>query len=114
MYFTVFFSFDELHYGKYVSLYMKRIFFFDQHPPLGKQLIAGVAYLAGYTGNYTFSRIGGEYTEQLPIVWLRFVPALCGSLLAPCVYKLLLQVKLSRWTAMLGGFLVIFGNNSNE
>lgn len=57
------FRFDELHYGKYVSLYMKNIFFFEKHPPLGKQLIASAAYLAGYDGNYTFSKIGSEYTE---------------------------------------------------
>lgn len=56
------FRFDELHYGKYVSMYMRRTFFFDQHPPLGKQLIAAVAHLAGYSGNYTFSRIGSEYS----------------------------------------------------
>lgn len=42
--------FDELHYGKYVSLYMKGTFFFDSHPPLGKQLIAAAAYLAGFDG----------------------------------------------------------------
>lgn len=40
---------------------MKRTFFFDQHPPLGKQLVAGIAYLVGYSGNYTFSRIGSDY-----------------------------------------------------
>lgn len=57
------FSFDELHYGKYVSLYMKNIFFFEKHPPFGKQLIAGAAYLAGYDGNFTFNRIGSEYTS---------------------------------------------------
>lgn len=61
--FLTFFSFDELHYGKYVSMYMKNVFFFEKHPPLGKQLIAGVAYFTGYDGNYTFNKIGSEYTE---------------------------------------------------
>ncbi|CAH1391621.1 unnamed protein product [Nezara viridula] len=40
--------FDELHFGKYVGMYVKKIFFFDLHPPLGKLLISGVAYLAGF------------------------------------------------------------------
>lgn len=44
-------------------MYMKNVFFFEKHPPLGKQLIAGVAYFTGYDGNYTFNKIGSEYTE---------------------------------------------------
>lgn len=102
--------FDEMHYGKYVSLYMKNVFFFNQHPPLGKQLIAGAAFLAGYDGNYTFSKIGEEYTSNVPVFALRFVPALCGSLLAPVVYKLLLQMKVSRLVSILGGALIILDN----
>lgn len=102
--------FDELHYGKYVSLYIKRTFFFDQHPPFGKQLIAGAAYLAGYDGNYTFNRIGGEYTSNVPVFWLRSIPALCGCFLSPITYKLLLQLRLNTWTAFLGGLLIIFDN----
>ncbi|XP_053954474.1 protein O-mannosyltransferase 1 [Anastrepha ludens] len=103
--------FDELHYGKYISFYMRNIFFFDQHPPLGKQLIAAVAHAAsGYDGNYTFQHIGAEYSENVPIFWLRFVPALCGSALAPIVYKLLLAARLSEWFAFLGGLLVILDN----
>lgn len=102
--------FDELHFGKYVSLYVKRTFFFDQHPPLGKQLIAVAAHIAGYNGNYTFSRIGGEYTDAVPIFWLRTIPALCGSFLAPLAYKILLQLKCSVWTATTGGLLIIFEN----
>lgn len=54
--------FDELHYGKYVSLYNKNTFFFDQHPPLGKQLIAAVSGLIGF-GNYSFSKIGAPYND---------------------------------------------------
>ncbi|KAH8239976.1 hypothetical protein KR032_009886 [Drosophila birchii] len=103
--------FDELHYGKYISLYMRNIFFFDQHPPLGKQLIAGLVSLAGYDGNYTFSRIGASYSPQMPIFWFRFLPALCGSLLAPAVYKLLQEAKLSRWASAIGGLLVVLDNS---
>ncbi|XP_055383708.1 protein O-mannosyltransferase 1 [Condylostylus longicornis] len=103
--------FDELHYGKYVSLYMKNTFFFDQHPPFGKQLIAGLAHMIGYNGNYTFSRIGAEYTKNVPIFWLRLLPALCGSLLSPVTYEVLLEMKLNRWTALLGGLLIIFDNS---
>lgn len=42
--------FDELHYGRYAGLYQKRTFFFDSHPPLGKQLLALAGYLAGFQG----------------------------------------------------------------
>lgn len=90
---------------------MRKTFFFDQHPPLGKQLIAAVAHFTGYDGNFTFSRIGTEYGAAVPIFWLRFVPALCGSLLSPAVYKLLLEAQLNRWTALLGGVLIIFGTS---
>ncbi|XP_001353911.3 protein O-mannosyltransferase 1 [Drosophila pseudoobscura] len=103
--------FDELHYGKYIAHYMRNIFFFDQHPPLGKQLIAGLVSLAGYDGNYTFSRIGAAYAPDVPIFWFRFIPALCGSLLAPAVYRLLLEARLHRWAAALGGLLVVLDNS---
>jgi dolichyl-phosphate-mannose-protein mannosyltransferase len=46
---------------------MKNVFFFEKHPPLGKQLIASAAYLAGFDGNYTFSKIGSEYSEVMLI-----------------------------------------------
>lgn len=103
--------FDELHYGKYVSLYLKRTFFFDQHPPLGKQLIAAVSYLAGFNGNYTFAQIGSEYSEEVPIFWMRFVPAVCGSLLVSIVYHILRQLKLKTGTCLLGGILIILENS---
>lgn len=103
--------FDELHYGKYISLYLKRTFFFDQHPPLGKQLIAAMAYLGGFNGNYTFAQIGSEYSEDVPIFWMRLVPAICGSLLVSIVYHLLRQLKLNIWTCTLGGVLIILENS---
>lgn len=101
--------FDELHYGRYVSLYLKNVFFFDQNPPLGKQLISAIVSIVGYEGNYTYTKIGEHLSPEFPIFWMRFLPALCGSLLPPVVYKLLLEAKVNRWTALMGGLLIVFG-----
>ena len=101
---------DELHYGKYVGLYMKRTFFFDSHPPLGKQVISVAAYLAGFDGQFKFDRIGSPYTDIVPLFALRLVPALCGSLLLPTAYHLLLELGLKQWTAALAGILILFDN----
>lgn len=92
---------------------MRKVFFFDQHPPLGKQLIAGAAYIAGFDGKYNFTAIGAEYSSNVPIFALRLVPALCGSLLVPVVYKILIQMKLKSMTAAIGGLLVILGESKN-
>lgn len=102
--------FDELHYGKYVSLYMKGTFFFDSHPPLGKQLVAAAAYLAGFDGELKFDRIGSPYNENVPLFALRLIPALCGSLLVPTVYHLMLELGLTQYTAAIAGFLLVCDN----
>ncbi|XP_018574130.1 protein O-mannosyltransferase 1 isoform X2 [Anoplophora glabripennis] len=103
--------FDELHYGKYVSLYMKNTFFFDSHPPLGKQLIAAVAYLAGYDGNFKFDKIGSPYGPSVPLFALRFIPAFFGSLIIPTVYHLMLEIGLTQWTSLLAALLFLFDNS---
>ncbi|XP_049538959.1 protein O-mannosyltransferase 1 [Anopheles darlingi] len=102
--------FDEIHFGKFVSLYLKNTFYFDQHPPLGKLLIAGAAGTAGYSGSFEFPKIGSEYDASVPVFALRFVPALCGSLLAPIVYSILRQMKLGQGISLLGGLLIVFDN----
>ncbi|XP_013168481.1 PREDICTED: dolichyl-phosphate-mannose--protein mannosyltransferase 4 [Papilio xuthus] len=102
--------FDELHYGRYVSLYTKGIFFFDAHPPLGKQLLYLAGRLGGYNGNFTFDRIGSPYTESVPIRALRMVPAISGSLLVGITYQLMLEISTYQWTAILAALLVLFEN----
>ncbi|XP_050530408.1 protein O-mannosyltransferase 1 isoform X2 [Daktulosphaira vitifoliae] len=102
--------FDELHHGKYVSLYMKRTFFFDTHPPLGKQLISAAAYFCNYEGDYKFERIGSEFSENVPLFGLRFVPALCGSLIIPVAYQLMLELGCRHWCAALAAFLLLCEN----
>ncbi|KYQ57674.1 Protein O-mannosyltransferase 1 [Trachymyrmex zeteki] len=102
--------FDELHYGKYVGLYMKRTFFFDSHPPLGKQLISAAAYFAGFDGQFKFDRIGSPYSDAIPLYALRLVPAICGSLLIPTGYYLVLELGLKQWAAAIGGTLLLLDN----
>ena len=104
------FSFDEMHYGKYASLYLKNTFFFDSNPPLGKMLIAGAGYLAGFDGRFSFDKIGQEYGEGVPLWHLRFLPAFCGSLLTPTVYLIMTELGLSHYAGALAGFMVLFGN----
>lgn len=92
---------------------MKRTFFFDSHPPLGKQLISIAAYIAGFDGQFKFDRIGSPYADTVPLFALRLFPALCGSLIIPTAYHLALELGLKQWTAMIAGILLLFGNYSN-
>lgn len=41
---------------------------------------------------------------------MRFVPALCGSLVPPVMYALFREMKFRRWTALLAGLVVILDN----
>lgn len=89
---------------------MKNTFFFDSHPPLGKQLIALAGYLAGYDGKFKFDRIGTAYADSVPLFALRFVPALCGSLIIPMSYHLMLELGLSQWTSILASLMLLLDN----
>ena len=101
--------FDEMHYGKYASLYLKNTFFFDSNPPLGKMMIAFAGYLAGFDGKFTFDKIGQEYPGEVPLWALRLIPALCGSLLTPSVYLIMTELGLSYYAGGLAAFMVLFG-----
>ncbi|CAH1786387.1 unnamed protein product [Owenia fusiformis] len=102
--------FDELHFNRFAGMYMNRVFFFDVHPPLGKLLIAGCAYLAGFDGLFKFEKIGQEYMSNVPIWHLRALPAMLGSLTVPVTYQIIVEMGLSRYAASLAAFLIIFDN----
>ncbi len=102
--------FDEVHFGKFISSYCcTHERFFDIHPPVGKLLIAGGAYLSGYDGRFPFSHIGQEYTN-IPIGGIRMVPVLAGSLLPLILYILLRQTGVSPRISFLGGLAAALDN----
>lgn len=103
--------FDELHYIKFITLYARRIFFFDPQPPFGKQLITLVAYLLGFKGDLEYSQIGDVYKPEVPILALRLLPCICGSLIAPLVYLVGLELGFRQSTAILASTLIITENS---
>jgi dolichyl-phosphate-mannose-protein mannosyltransferase len=82
--------FDEVHFGwhliysgTHASKYIKNIFFFDVHPPLGKLMIALSGLLGGYDGSFSFEKIGMPYTDSVPYILMRAFPAVLGALISP-------------------------------
>ncbi|KAJ1968020.1 Dolichyl-phosphate-mannose--protein mannosyltransferase 4 [Dimargaris xerosporica] len=103
--------FDEVHFGKFASYYIRRTFFFDVHPPLAKMLIALQAYLVGMDGKYLFDKIGQDYAEHhVPYLAMRSLPAFLGSLLAPGCYLIMIESGYSVYAAFLAGMLIVFDN----
>ncbi|XP_046370265.2 protein O-mannosyl-transferase 1-like [Haliotis rufescens] len=102
--------FDELHFAKFVSLFLRNVFFFDIHPPLGKMLLAAAGSYSGFEGNVSFDRIGSEYPANVPVVQLRLIPAVLGSLIVPLMYQIAVELGLSRWAALLAGAFVLLDN----
>eukprot|EP00124_Ichthyophonus_hoferi_P004332 Ihof_evm1s464 gene=Ihof_evmTU1s464 len=107
--------FDEVHFGKFASYYLRREFFFDVHPPLGKLLVAFSGWLAGYNGNYLFDEIGQDYLTiskegPIPYYIMRFFPAMMGALQVPLSYLTVLELGGGNLAACVTAFLFIFEN----
>ncbi|TSM86004.1 Protein O-mannosyl-transferase 1 [Bagarius yarrelli] len=104
--------FDEVYYGQFVSLYMKRVFFIDESgPPLGHMILALGGYLGGFDGNFVWNRIGAEYSSNVPVWTLRVIPALAGSFSVPLAYLLVLELGCSHFTALGASVLIILENS---
>ena len=103
--------FDEVHFGKFVTYYTHGIYFFDVHPPLGKQLLALVAHWTNYDGAFDFDVIGREYDpKRVPYYYMRLFPALAGACVPPLAYQIVALTGASHWSAFLTGILLVFDN----
>ncbi|KAJ7721344.1 glycosyltransferase family 39 protein [Mycena maculata] len=101
--------FDEVHFGKFASKYIKTQFFVDVHPPLAKLLITLAAFVFGYDGNFEFKDIGKPY-DDVPYVAMRLVPALLGVATIPLSYLTLRGLDCRATTALLASLFITFEN----
>ncbi|KAF9074669.1 glycosyltransferase family 39 protein [Rhodocollybia butyracea] len=101
--------FDEVHFGKFASRYIKTQYFVDVHPPLAKLLITFAAFLFGYDGHFDFKDIGKVY-ENVPYVAMRMVPAILGIATVPISYLTLRALDCRATTSLLAALFITFEN----
>ncbi|KAI0915447.1 hypothetical protein AcV5_003665 [Taiwanofungus camphoratus] len=101
--------FDEVHFGKFASKYIKSQYFVDVHPPLAKLLITLAGLVFGYDGNFDFKDIGKVY-ERVPYVAMRLVPAVLGVATVPISYLTLRALDCRATTALLASLFITFEN----
>ncbi|OCH87088.1 glycosyltransferase family 39 protein [Obba rivulosa] len=101
--------FDEVHFGKFASKYIKSEYFVDVHPPLAKLLITLAAFVFGYDGRFDFKDIAKVY-DHVPYVAMRMVPATLGIATVPLAYLTLRAMECRATTALLAALFITFEN----
>lgn len=100
-------TWDEAHFGKFGSYYLKREYYFDVHPPLGKMLVGLSGYLAGYNGSFSFDS-GATYPEYLDFTKMRVFNSLFNVGCVPLAYLTAKELGLSLPAVWLVSFMMLF------
>ncbi|EAX89586.1 Dolichyl-phosphate-mannose-protein mannosyltransferase, putative [Trichomonas vaginalis G3] len=101
--------FDEVYFGNFTNYYHRKKYFFDIHPPLGKELLYFGSVISGYKADLKFYSIDSDFPND-NIKLLRFWPSLTGTLITPVVYLMLRICDVSYMWATAGAILPALDN----
>ncbi|ORY95667.1 Dolichyl-phosphate-mannose-protein mannosyltransferase-domain-containing protein [Syncephalastrum racemosum] len=103
--------FDEVHFGKFAGYYLKRTYYFDVHPPLGKMMNAAVGYILGFDGSYEFDAIGDKYADHnVPYIGMRALPAGLNVMSTALIFGIMNQSGYATITCMLTASMYLLDN----
>lgn len=103
--------FDEVHFGGFMSNYLRREYYFDVHPPLGKLMIAAVGYLFGFDGSFSFKSIGDSYiNSSAPYITLRTFMVVLSLASIALSYATVIEMGFGTLAASICATLLVFDN----
>ncbi|KAJ9073991.1 Protein O-mannosyltransferase 2 [Entomophthora muscae] len=100
---------DEAHFGKFGNHYIRREFYHDVHPPLGKMLVGLSGYLIGNNATFSFES-GKEYPQDVNYIFQRMFLSVFGTSLVPLSYFTALNLGMSWKAAFLASSMVLLDN----
>jgi len=102
--------FDEVFYGNFTSYYWQGAYFFDQHPPFFKLLIAFIGQIFNLNNlSANWDSIGNEI--PLELVMLRLIPLIAGILLPLVLYAISRRLNFSKISSLVIALLICLENS---
>lgn len=98
---------DEAHFGKFGSYYLRHEFYHDVHPPLAKMMVGLSGWLANYNGSWDFPS-GEIYPEYIDYTKMRIFQAVFSTLCTPLAYYTAKEAGLSIASTWLYTIMVAF------